>query len=169
MYTLRAKLIIVGLLVVIAASAVSVGGHIDVLWSGHAPIQTEILAPRRSLEVQKKESAPVEAPVIRNTQALSASNAQSITLVVGDRTYRAVATSTQTILSVMRILEEASDFSFAGKDFPGMGFFVEEIDHKRNANGYYWMLYVNMLAAPKGVSQMIVSPGDQILWRYESR
>lgn len=67
----------------------------------------------------------------------------------------------------MEAYAEKSDFSFSGRDFPGLGFFVEEINGKKNANGSYWFLYVNGTSSETGVSQTRVREGDSIEWRYE--
>lgn len=72
-----------------------------------------------------------------------------------------------TVLEVMQTRAEKGEFSFSGRDFPGLGFFVEEINGKRNANGYYWILYVNGTSSQTGVSQTVLSAGDVIEWKYE--
>lgn len=164
---MRTKFTIVVLLAVIVASTISVAGHFDVFLPVQTFEQKEIPLPPRSFN-----ASPMPAPISRGAteaplQKPNTPEGTFITLVVGDKTYHASATSTRTILQVMRTLENTTDLSFSGTEFSGLGFFVEEIDHKKNAGGYYWMLYVNMLAAQKGVSQTLVSPGDVVLWRYE--
>ena len=74
------------------------------------------------------------------------------------------ATTTGTVLDAMRALAAESELSFSGRDFPGLGFFVEEINGKRNENGYYWILRINGELSGKGVSQARVETGDIIEW-----
>lgn len=61
------------------------------------------------------------------------------------------------------------NFSFGGKEFSGLGFFVEEINgvSQNPKQGYYWIYYVNGKAASLGVSQYKIKNNDIINWRYE--
>jgi|GEM_PF-2986286 len=75
-----------------------------------------------------------------------------------------------TVLEVMRAYQTAQrgTFSFSGKEYVGLGFFVETINGRAAGGGKYWILYVNGKSSNLGVSQALVSPGDRIEWRYES-
>ena len=77
------------------------------------------------------------------------------------------ATTTNTVLETMRSLSAGRALSFSGRDFPGLGFFVEEINDQKNTNGYYWILAVDGKKSELGVSSAIVHPGDVVEWRYE--
>ncbi|MBI2610963.1 DUF4430 domain-containing protein [Candidatus Kaiserbacteria bacterium] len=72
-----------------------------------------------------------------------------------------------TVLETMNARAVEGELSFSGRDFPGLGFFVEEINGKRNANGFYWILRINGELSDRGVSQAVVSSGDLVEWRYE--
>ncbi|MBI4093361.1 DUF4430 domain-containing protein [Candidatus Kaiserbacteria bacterium] len=72
-----------------------------------------------------------------------------------------------TVLDAMHAQKAEGTLSFSGREFPGLGFFVEEINGKRSADGYYWILYVNGTLSQTGVSQTFLSAGDLIEWRYE--
>ena len=72
-----------------------------------------------------------------------------------------------TVLDAMNARAAEGELLFSGRDFPGLGFFVEEINGKRSADGYYWILYINGELSDKGVSQARVEPGDIVEWRYE--
>ncbi len=61
-----------------------------------------------------------------------------------------------------------ASFSFKGKTYPDLGFFVEEIGGVPNADGYYWTLYVNGTYSTDGASKKAVKAGDAIEWKYLS-
>jgi hypothetical protein len=77
-------------------------------------------------------------------------------------------TSDGTVLAAMRAHASSTQFIFAGKEYPTLGFFVESIDGRRNADGYYWTLYINGTSSDLGASSAHVKPGDKVEWRYES-
>ena len=77
------------------------------------------------------------------------------------------ATTTSSVLNVMYALAAEGTLSFSGRDFPGLGFLVEEINRRRSADGYYWILRINGTLSDKGASQARVAPGDIVEWRYE--
>ena len=58
-------------------------------------------------------------------------------------------------------------FTFTEKSFPSLGEFIESINGKANAAGYYWFLYVNGKSSDTGISQTILQPGDEIQWQYK--
>ena len=101
-------------------------------------------------------SATTSAPVV-HTVAFS---------VEGVRYEVAVAPKTS-VLAAMRTLASTTPFTFSSHDFPGLGAFVEDMNGKKNADGFYWILYVNNAQSPKGTSQTFISPGDTVEWRYE--
>lgn len=78
-----------------------------------------------------------------------------------------IADADGAVLDAMDSLAADGKISFSGREFPGLGFFVEEINGTRNANGRHWMLYVNGAFSDKGASQARVERGDVIEWRYE--
>jgi hypothetical protein len=77
------------------------------------------------------------------------------------------ATTTSTVLDVMHTLAAEGSLSFSGRDFPSLGFFVEEINGHKGAGGYYWILHINGTPSQKGASQAVISPEDVVEWRYE--
>ncbi len=67
----------------------------------------------------------------------------------------------------MRSLASSSNFTFAGREYPSLGFFVESINGKKGTNGYYWFLYVNGKSSDTGASETHLKTGDVIEWKYE--
>jgi hypothetical protein len=73
----------------------------------------------------------------------------------------------ETLLSGMETLQSKGAFAYTGRNYPGLGFFVDAINAERNADGMYWVFYVNGVPASKGVSSTIVHERDVIEWKYE--
>lgn len=92
---------------------------------------------------------------------------QTASLTVGERSYSMHVSPNETVLGAMRALEKLGDFVFGGKEYPGMGFFVESINGQKNSNNMYWILYVNGKLSGAGISQATIHPGDTVEWRYE--
>lgn len=77
------------------------------------------------------------------------------------------ATTSGTVLETMRALAAEGTLSFSGRDFPGLGFFVEEIKGKKSTDGYYWILLINGVKSDLGASSARVKANDVVEWRYE--
>lgn len=76
--------------------------------------------------------------------------------------------ATGTVLSAMyAYTEESSTFSFKGKEYLGIGYYVLAINGREEGGGFYWILHVNDRTANLGVSQQSVGPGDHVEWRFE--
>lgn len=105
---------------------------------------------------------------------LAAPNAKStkprgivFTLSASGKSYNGEVKEGDTVLGAMNALASSTDFRFTSKNFSGMGAFVESINGKKNAGGFYWILYVNGKASDLGVSQAKIRSGDTIEWKYE--
>lgn len=72
-----------------------------------------------------------------------------------------------TVLAAMEALSASSAFTFAGQEFPGLGFFVEEIGGLKNADGFYWTLFIDGKPSALGVSSARVTPSNHVEWRYQ--
>jgi len=76
--------------------------------------------------------------------------------------------SETTALAAMEAYAVANpDFRYSGREFAGLGFFVEEIGGLKNANGYYWTLFINNAPSELGASSAEVGPEDIVEWRYQ--
>jgi hypothetical protein len=107
---------------------------------------------------------PARAPAFSSSTSATAS---AITLAVGSTTVAIATTSETSVLAVMRAAEARGQFSFTGRSYPSLGFFVESIDGRAAAGGSSWALYINGVYAQNGAAQARVAPGDAIEWRYE--
>lgn len=103
--------------------------------------------------------APVSAPASTTTA--------NATLKVGNTAYPLEVSQGETVIAAMRALAASSTFTFIGHDYPTLGFFVDSINGEKNADGKYWMLYLNGVSATTGASALMMSPGDIVEWKYE--
>lgn len=91
----------------------------------------------------------------------------SATISVEGLSYSTKIQSKTSVLQAMRALSLSSHFTFTGREFPALGFFVESINGKKNAHGYYWIFYLNNKKSATGVLQTSLNAGDSVLWKYE--
>lgn len=75
-----------------------------------------------------------------------------------------------TAYDLMVLVSKQSDFTFHGRNFPGLGFFVDEIQEKKEnqKEGIHWIYSINGKVAIVGVSSYIIQPNDVISWNYEN-
>ena len=75
-----------------------------------------------------------------------------------------------TVLQLMNELKQQGTVSFSGKEAPGLGFYVDEVNGVKSdtASNYYWTLYINNALSQVGVSDALLEPNDSVEWRYES-
>lgn len=101
-----------------------------------------------------------ESPLNENTKNVST------TLQVLDKNY---SVKTEKGVSVYDVMKDAENdgFSFKVKEYPSMGFFVEEINGIKNGDGGYWIYYVNGVEASVGISNYVIKDGDIINWKFE--
>ncbi len=71
----------------------------------------------------------------------------------------------ETLKNAMDNFENQNDeFTFSGREMPGVGFFVEEINGVENGGGLYWVYYLNDVSATVGISSQYLSGGETIRW-----
>ena len=103
-------------------------------------------------------SSPIPTPQSQETPTPKAPQGDSFTFT---------AAAEGTVLDAMNALVAEGKLSFSGRDFAGLGFFVEEINRKKSADGYYWILLVNGVKSELGASSAQLAPGDRVEWKYE--
>jgi hypothetical protein len=114
------------------------------------------------------------APVVTHPSTTLSQSPPSIppgyiraTLSIAGTNFPLAVPTSSTVETAMKLLEsQNSSFTFSEQTYQGLGEFVDSINGKANANGYYWFLYVNGKDSNAGASQTIVHPGDVIEWRY---
>ncbi len=110
----------------------------------------------------------VLAPTTGQEQFVEDNLQQSVSLVVEGKSYELKVAPGSSVYDVLEAAREQG-LSFKGREFSGMGFFVEEINGKAESNRQrmYWIYSVNNKKAEVGVSSYIIQPNDVISWSYE--
>jgi len=90
-------------------------------------------------------------------------------LVIDNHSYSTTVPTGASVYDLMQIIRKEYPFTFSGKEYSGLGFFVEEINGVKNntQEGRYWIYYINDKKAQAGVSNYIVQSNDIINWKYE--
>ena len=103
------------------------------------------------------------------TQTETQNNIQNITvsLNTSDKSYLVKVEEGVSVYDVMKSAQN-SGFSFIGKEYPSLGFFVEEINGTKGENGKYWIYSVNGEEGNVSVSKYFIKNGDNILWEQKS-
>jgi len=89
------------------------------------------------------------------------------TFKVGDTTYLVDIASNETVIGAMRALASTGDLVYTGRDYPGLGTFVDSINGKKSADGLYWILYLNGTTTSRGASATVLNVGDVVEWKCE--
>ncbi len=90
------------------------------------------------------------------------------TISVSGLSYEVAVPAQNTVEDAMKLAAAQNPaLTFTEKSFPSLGEFIESINGKPNANGYYWFLYVNGKSSDTGMSETILKPDDAIQWQYK--
>lgn len=134
-------------------SIVLLGGGVAVLASLGDRTKTDVLPIQESQEQENPE--PVEWI--------------EATLTVGERVYTVSLPKGSSAYDLMVKVQGTSDFQFKGREFPGLGFFVQELNGvvENPRQGTFWIYYINGEKAKVGISAYAVKTDDIISWKYE--
>ena len=126
--------------------------RIDVLPFQESQIQENLIDSSTSLRVNPEPVEWIEA-----------------TLTVEGKTYLVSLPEGSSAYDLMAKTQEISDFQFRGEEFPGLGFFIQEINSLEQSPrlGKYWIYYINGKKAEVGISAYTVNNHDIISWEYE--
>jgi hypothetical protein len=91
------------------------------------------------------------------------------TLKVGSTTYPLILHSDETVIEAMRELSAAGDLAFTGRQFPGLGFFVDSLNGIQNTGGKYWVFYLNGVSSTEGASSVVLKKGDVVEWKFRNK
>jgi len=132
-----------------------------------------------SEQIQNQTPPNSQKPARENKEPKNPASAKDITqtpeaiqkyaFYVGEKKYEISVPENSTVYDLMDSLKQRGDIGFKGQTSTGLGFFVEEINGKKNnANtNTYWIYYINGKAAGVGISNYILKTGDIINWKYE--
>lgn len=89
------------------------------------------------------------------------------TVVIEGKSFDLPFLKGETILDAMTTVMNEDVFTFSGKDFSGIGFFIDSINGKKAEQGKSYILWINGKKAEVGVSGYQLVAGDVISWTYE--
>jgi hypothetical protein len=125
-------------------------------------VKAAATAPKQIVEPKK-----TEAPETVNNQAEE--KIKAVMLINGVK-YEAEVKAGSSVYDLMNVLKAENKINFSGKNYSGLGFFVEEIDGlKNNPAGANWLYYVNGQPAQVGISNYLIKANDIIEWKYEKK
>ena len=126
---------------------------------------SDVLAPQGTTSESSAPEKNATSPEIKPPEErIPSAQANSFTFT---------ATDTSTVLHAMNTLAAEGPFTFSGREYPSLGFFVDSINGlpaqagRKNAGGSYWFLYVNDESSNTGASQTTLKAGDTVEWRYQ--
>ncbi len=110
--------------------------------------------------IQEEQSKIVEASIPQTI---------AVTLLVEGMPHDLRVPLSSSVYNVMRQAQADQIMEFSGKEFPGIGYFVEEINGKQEdlKGRRFWIYYVNGQKAKAGISSVFVNNQDIIEWKYE--
>ena len=126
-----------------------------------------IVLPKTSQTIEN--ALPVEKPVNQNKAEAESKDKIKVVIYIGGKNIEFFVPDGSTVYDAMVLLSasQTADFSFKAKAYPGIGYFIEEINGIKNTGGKYWTLYVNGKYATVGASDYKLLAGDKVEWEYK--
>lgn len=137
--------------------------------------QSDIAVEKKIIPPSNKSSTGNQAITVENksgqNQAVQkpGSNLIEAVLTAGENKYGISVQKGATVYDAMTKLASSTSFSFSAKYYFGLGYFIDAINGIKNANGYYWTLFVNGAYATVGASAYQLSANDSIEWKYTNK
>lgn len=93
--------------------------------------------------------------------------AETITLIAGSASISLAITPGQSLYDALRAPENSGKIFFAGKEYPGLGFFATDMGELHQGEGKNLLYYINGQTAPYGISLYLPKAGDVVEWKLE--
>lgn len=129
---------------------------------GDQPAESVLAGTSDIVEVPAKKQA-----VFQKIEARRPVPVKNLTLVAGSAKYSFATPEDATLYEGMQALASTTSFIFTSKKYQDLGYLIESINGKANADGFYWTLYINGAYATVGASTYIPKSNDIIAWKYE--
>jgi len=128
-----------------------------------------IILRDRSFDSESLRLDETNTHVLSSQESQEQGNLIEATLAVEEKTYAVSLPKGSSAYDLMVKAQETSDFQFRGQEFPGLGFFIQEINGLEQSPrlGKYWIYYINGKKAEVGISAYTVNIHDIIAWKYE--
>lgn len=91
----------------------------------------------------------------------------AVTMIIGDETFTFGYNEPMSLYELLVQARDDEKISFKGKNYPGLGFFVSEINNLKSGSEGYLMYDINGTEASVGVSTYIINNGDEIVWQLK--
>lgn len=88
-------------------------------------------------------------------------------LLVGGESFKLEFNDGEYLYDALHRLSDSGKISMIGKEYSGLGFFVDEINGLKPARGQSVIYYVNGKKATTGISTLKLHPGDIIEFKVE--
>lgn len=125
----------------------------------------------QNTEEKNEETKTQLAKIVATSTLLKTENSdlsvKKITFKIDDREIEASIDDNSTVLDLMNSLMKENKLVFDGKNYPGLGFFVTEINGLKSGDGKNLMYDINGKEASLGVSSYVVKEGDIIEWKLK--
>lgn len=125
----------------------------------------QVVSP--SEETIPTPAAPLPRKITAPVVAQKGVSSPSITLTAGTATISLPLSSGTSLVDVLRSASAQGLISFAGKQYPGLGFFVTDIGSLHQGEGKYLVYSINGTEASVGVSSSIPKNGDAVVWELK--
>ncbi len=110
---------------------------------------------------ENTNSANKEIPASQVTQTVLS------TIIVDKEILHLTSIQGESLYSILLKEKENNNFSFSGKEYPGMGFFTTDIGILHSTKDHYLMYYINGKEAEVGISSYVPKNGDIIEWKLK--
>jgi len=129
---------------------------------GSKPVNEQAVEPQKIIESQ---SATTTKPAKTETEEKI-----KATMLIDGVKHETEIKAGSSVYDLMNLLKSQNKINFTGKNYSGLGFFVEEINSlKNNPAGKNWLYYVNGKPAQVGISYYLIKANDIIEWKYEKK
>jgi len=129
---------------------------------GSKPVNEQAVEPQKIIESQ---SATTTKPAKTETEEKI-----KATMLIDGVKHETEIKAGSSVYDLMNLLKSQNKINFSGKNYSGLGFFVEEINSlKNNPAGKNWLYYVNGKPAQVGISYYLIKANDIIEWKYEKK
>jgi hypothetical protein len=147
------------------------------IWAGSAqapdvPASLEVATTTPSATDADSGSVTSQGVLVQGTgtdvAVKSAIEAQSTAaLSVDGVPYALTAPAGSTLKDAMDRLQNESGFTYAYKNYAGLGSFVTTINGRASTGDFVWILYVDGEKSSTGISSTRIRSGDVIEWKLE--
>ena len=113
-------------------------------------------------------AAPAPSRTPRNATEAASADFLHASLVVGATPYDLRFRAGETLYQAMQRLQASGALTIEGKDFSGIGFFIDGLNGVMNGSGKYWVYTINGVKASVGVEGYRPNAGDTLVWTFEA-